>query len=90
MKNDIIKCAAALFIAAISFSSLITGCSGSGTKAEAEYKGVQIGAITYSWRSSPGLRSRSGRGPQAVSEDLIELMGNVVEEYAGAPAESVL
>ena len=35
--------------------TLMMGCSGSNKKTEAEsdYQGVQIGVITYSWRSMP-------------------------------------
>lgn len=85
MKYNIIRSAAALFIAAIILSSLITGCSGSGAKQDAKYKGVQIGAITYSWRSMPCTAEDILKYCKQTGINTIELMGNVVEEYAGAP-----
>ncbi|MGJ7033949.1 sugar phosphate isomerase/epimerase family protein [Niabella hirudinis] len=52
-----------------------------------KFAGVQIGAITYSFRSMPGsiqevLQHTINSGVSAV-----ELMGDAVEEYAGCPAD---
>jgi len=67
---------------------LMAGCSGSGKKTETkeEYKGVQIGAITYSWRSMPSTPADIINYCQQAGISSLELMGNVAEEYAGAPA----
>jgi sugar phosphate isomerase/epimerase len=67
---------------------MMIGCSGSTTKTEAkeEYKGVQIGAITYSWRSMPSTAEDIINYCNQAGINSLELMGNVAEEYAGAPA----
>lgn len=61
------------------------GCATKSDKVDSNFKGVQIGVITYSWRSMPST-------PQDIISyclqngiSSIELMGNVAEEYAGAP-----
>jgi sugar phosphate isomerase/epimerase len=63
----------------------LSNCSGSGKKPDSNLKGVQVGVISYSWRSMPSSAGdilsyciRSG-----ISS--IELMGNVAEEFAGIP-----
>ncbi|MEN8226761.1 MAG: sugar phosphate isomerase/epimerase [Bacteroidota bacterium] len=81
-----LKSTAALLIAAMMLSSLVTSCSGSGAKSDSEYKGVQIGVITYSWRSMPGTAADILNYCEQTGISSLELMGNVVEEYAGAPA----
>jgi sugar phosphate isomerase/epimerase len=71
-------------VAAISFSPLAFSCSGgdSGSK----FGGVQIGVITYSWRSMPGTAADIIKYCTEGGISSLELMGNVVEEYAGIPA----
>ncbi len=78
---------AALFIVAIALSNLMTGCSGSGAKtdSESDYQGIQIGVITYSWRSMPGSAKDILNYCKQTGISSLELMGNVVEEYAGVP-----
>jgi len=73
---------------AVILSMLITGCNPKTDKVDSNINGVQIGVITYSWRSMPS-------SPQDIISyclqngiSSIELMGNVVEEYAGAPVMS--
>ena len=67
--------------------SLMEGCSGSTKKTEEEsdYQGVQIGVITYSWRSMPSSPEDiiNYCGQTGISS--LELMGNVAENFAGAP-----
>jgi sugar phosphate isomerase/epimerase len=65
----------------------MTACSGSASKAEKkeEYKGVQIGAITYSWRSMPSTPADLIKYCQQAGISSLELMGNVAETFAGAP-----
>ncbi len=86
MKKKMLRSSAALFIAAIILSSFIAGCAGTGAKAEAEYKGVQIGVITYSWRSMPSSPVDIINYCKQTGITSIELMGNIAEEYAGAPS----
>ena len=78
----------AMTMAAMVLALVLTSCSGSGTKTEAkeEYKGVQLGAITYSWRSMPSTPADLIKYCQQAGITSLELMGNVAEEYAGAPA----
>ncbi len=56
---------------------------------DSKFFGVQIGVITYSFRSMPGnieqlLQYVTGSGISAI-----ELMGDAVEDYAGKPANLV-
>ena len=79
------KSAVAPFIAAIVLSALVTGCSGTTDKPDSNFNGVQIGVITYSWRSMPGTAEDILSYCVQNGISSIELMGNVVEEYAGVP-----
>ena len=55
-------------------------------KPNSKFGGVQIGAISYSWRSMPSTPNDIiNYCLQAGISDL-ELMGNIVEEYLGLPA----
>jgi sugar phosphate isomerase/epimerase len=68
--------------------SMLIACSGSTKKdeAESEYQGVKIGAITYSWRSMPSTPADIIKYCQQTGISSLELMGNIAEDYAGAPA----
>jgi sugar phosphate isomerase/epimerase len=57
-------------------------------KPNSKFGGVQIGAITYSFRSMPD-QSLEGMLKYAVQSGIssIELMGGAVEQYAGIPAD---
>lgn len=83
-----LKSSVALIMAAMVLTSMMTGCSGSGTKTEAksEYQGVQIGVITYSWRSMPSTPADIINYCKQTGITSLELMGNIAEDYAGAPA----
>ena len=48
--------------------------------------GVQIGLITYSWRSMPGTAVDVIKYCQETGINSLELMGSVAEEYAGIPS----
>lgn len=56
------------------------------TKPNSKFGGVQIGAITYSWRSMPCTAADVLKYCVEAGISSIELMGNVAEEYAGIPA----
>lgn len=70
--------------AAISFAPLVFSCStgDSGSK----FGGVQIGVITYSWRSMQGTAVDILKYCVEGGISSLELMGNVAEDYAGIPA----
>lgn len=54
-------------------------------KPNSKFGGVQIGAITYSWRSMPSTAEDILKYCLDAGISSIELMGNVAEEYAGIP-----
>jgi sugar phosphate isomerase/epimerase len=77
---------AAAATAAISLAPLNYQCKGaSGSKPNSRIGGVQIGAITYSWRSMPGTAQDILRYCLQAGISSIELMSPVVEEFAGIP-----
>jgi sugar phosphate isomerase/epimerase len=77
---------AALAAAGISLTPSVFAGSSSGTrKPNSRFKGVQIGAITYSWRSMPSTAQDIVNYCVGAGISSIELMGNVAEEYAGIP-----
>ena len=55
-------------------------------KPNSNFGGVQIGAITYSWRSMPSTPEDIIKYCIQAGINSIELMGNVAEEYAGIPS----
>jgi sugar phosphate isomerase/epimerase len=55
-------------------------------KPNSKFGGVQIGAITYSWRSMPSTAEDILKYCVEAGISSIELMGNVAEDYAGIPA----
>jgi hypothetical protein len=61
------------------------GAAGSG-KPNSKFGGVQIGAITYSFRSLPGSASDILQHVTRCGISSIELMGGPVEQFAGAPS----
>ena len=77
---------AALAAAGISLAPSVFARSASGIrKPNSRFKGVQIGAITYSWRSMPSSAQDILNYCVEAGISSIELMGNVAEEYAGIP-----
>jgi sugar phosphate isomerase/epimerase len=55
-----------------------------GTKPNSNFGGVQMGAITYSWRSIPGGVENIIKYCKETGISSIELMSNDVEEFLGA------
>jgi len=51
--------------------------------------GVQVGAITYSFRSLPGSATQLLQYCVEANITAIELMGDAIEQYAGAPTSPV-
>ena len=75
------------FWAMVMVIAFMTGCSGSSKKSdtESEYQGVQIGVITYSWRSMPSSPQDIINYCKQTGISSLELMGNIAESFAGAP-----
>ena len=74
-----------LAAAMVVFSFAFKECTTKRDKPDSNFKGVQVGAITYSWRSMPGTPKDIINYCTQNGISSIELMGNVAEEYAGAP-----
>jgi sugar phosphate isomerase/epimerase len=58
-------------------------------KPNSVFGGVQIGAITYSWRSMPGNAEDILQYCLRTGISTIEMMGDVAEKFAGLPADPV-
>jgi sugar phosphate isomerase/epimerase len=52
---------------------------------DSKFGGVQIGLITYSWRSLPSTAADVIKYCQEAGINSLELMGDVAENYAGIP-----
>jgi sugar phosphate isomerase/epimerase len=61
-----------------------------GTTPNSSFGGVQIGAITYSWRSMPGGVENIIKYCKEAGISSIELMSDDVEEYLGAPKNPMM
>src|SRR5512142_223052 len=55
-------------------------------KPNSNFGGVQIGAITYSWRGMPSTAEDIIRYCTFAGISSLELMGEVAEAYAGIPS----
>lgn len=82
------------FLVKSSMASLGLLMAGSATRAgkrwfagkpDSKFAGVQIGVITYSYRSMPGSVEQLLQYIVDSGVSAIELMGDAVEEYAGKP-----
>jgi sugar phosphate isomerase/epimerase len=62
----------------------------SPTTPNSNFGGVQIGAITYSWRSMPGGVENIIKYCNETGISSIELMSNDVEEFLGAPKNPMM
>jgi len=78
---------AAAFAASAMMSRYVMGGSGrSAGKPNSNFNGVQIGAITYSYRSMPGTAEDLLRYIVKSGLSSVELMGEPAEQFAGIPA----
>ena len=59
-------------------------------KPDSKFGGVQIGAITYSWRDQPGGIENIIKYCLAAGISSIELMSGDLEEYLGAPKNPMM
>ena len=80
---------ASLALVCASSSSWANGTASLFGKPNSKFKGVQIGAITYSWRSLPSSVKQILQYCIDCNISAIELMGDAVEEYAGKPVNQV-
>lgn len=74
----------ALATAALAFTP-VSDLLAMAKKPDSNFGGVQIGAITYSWRQMPSTAQDILKYCQEAGLSSIELMGNVAEEFAGLP-----
>lgn len=59
-------------------------------KPKSTFKGVQIGVITYSFRSMPGGIEQIIKYCKDCNIGAVEVLGDAVEEFAGAPPNPLL
>jgi len=80
--------AVATALAAIPFNYGFSSVSSvlMGAKPNSKFGGVQIGAISYSWRSMPSSPQDIIKYCQQANISDLELMSNVAEDYLGLPA----
>jgi len=83
---------AAFSMVPLSYSSKSTPVSKdwAGTTPDSNFGGVQIGAITYSWRSMPGGVENIIKYCNETGISSIELMSNDVEDFLGAPKNPMM
>lgn len=77
--------AAAFAIVPVNFRSVNEPQQTKPGKPNSKFGGVQIGAITYSWRDMPGSAEDNLKYCLECGISSIELMGDVPEMYAGLP-----
>ncbi|MFT4092931.1 MAG: sugar phosphate isomerase/epimerase [Niabella sp.] len=74
--------------AILPFCTLMLFCLlGFGQKPDSKFSGVQVGVITYSYRSMPGNLEQVLNHIVNSGINATELMGNPVEEYLGRPKD---
>jgi len=76
---------AAFSVVPVNLASGNASFSRAGAKPDSAFGGVQIGTITYSWRSMPGGVDNIIKYCVETGISSIELMSNDAEEYLGAP-----
>jgi sugar phosphate isomerase/epimerase len=78
--------AATLAIVPVNYAMGSTPKTAPGDKPNSNFNGVNVGAITYSWRSMPSGAENILKYCLETGISTIELMSGDVEEYLGAPA----
>lgn len=75
-------------VAAVAASSAVPARAGgsASSRPNSQFGGVQIGVITYSFRSLPGGAENTLKYVLQCGINSMELMGNTAEQFAGAPA----
>ncbi len=72
--------------AALAASSMMPASARAAAKPDSNFDGVQIGVITYSYRSLPSTAEDVLKHVTQCGISSIELMGGPAEQFAGAPA----
>ncbi|MEQ6119251.1 sugar phosphate isomerase/epimerase [Reichenbachiella sp. MALMAid0571] len=85
MKLILKKYQSAFFVICLLLAFSTSYSYSQGKKPNSKIDGVQIGVITYSWRSMPGSIPDIISYCKQTGISSLELMGNVAEEYAGIP-----
>jgi len=89
MKADGVTVSRRAFLGGVAAFGAASAMPGKGFGAEAKpdsrFGGVQIGTITYSYRSMPGDAASVLKHVVGSGVSSIELMGNTVESFAGFP-----
>ena len=76
-----------LYLAALILSGVLVGFKyTNNNKPDSNFDGVQIGVISYSWRSMPSTAEDILKYCLQSGISSVELMGDVAEQYAGIPA----
>ena len=78
-----------VIITALILMPLLFSCT-SKQESGSRFGGVQIGAITYSWRSMPGGVENIIKYCKEAGISSIELMSGDVEEFLGAPKNPMM
>lgn len=86
MNLNLKKAKSILFTICLIFVISIHSIHGQGKKPDSKIDGVQIGVITYSWRSMPSTIPDIISYCKQTGISSLELMGNVAEAAAGIPA----
>jgi sugar phosphate isomerase/epimerase len=89
LKNSrrVFLCTSALFATALVLFMVFNSCKSTiGKKPDSNFGGVQIGAISYSWRSMPCTAEDILKYCIQSGISSVELMGNAAEQYAGIPS----
>ena len=79
-----------IIIAALLIVPMVYSCKNSLKESGSKFGGVQIGVITYSWRSMPGGIENILNYCKETGVTSIELMSNDLEEYLGAPENPMM
>ena len=87
-RREFMGSAAAVATSAMMSRYVLAGSgSGSAGKPNSNFNGVQIGAITYSFRGMPGTAEDLLKYLIKCGLSSVELMGEPAEQFAGAPTD---
>lgn len=79
-----------IIIAALLIVPMFYSCNNAPKEKGSNFDGVQIGVITYSWRSMPGGIENIIKYCKETGVTSIELMSGDLEEYLGAPENPMM
>jgi len=79
-----------VIIVALLIVPMVYSCTNAPKEEGSNFGGVQIGVITYSWRSMPGGIENIIKYCKETGVTSIELMSGDLEEYLGAPENPMM